>query len=88
MTGVLVGADRDDLRARARRLADRVGTDPDPDRLRAEDDGWIVGTPDEAVEQLAALRDAGAERVMLQHLVHDDLETVALIGSELAPRLA
>jgi hypothetical protein len=25
---------------------------------------------------------------MLQHLVHDDLETVALIGRELAPALA
>jgi F420-dependent oxidoreductase-like protein len=88
MTGVLVGSDRDDLRARARRLAERAGTEPDPERLRAGGEGWIVGTPDEAAEQLAALRDAGADRVMLQHLVHDDLETIALIGSELAPRLA
>jgi F420-dependent oxidoreductase-like protein len=88
MTGVLVASGRDELRARARRLAEWEGTDPDPERLRAEQPAWIVGTVDEAVEQLAALRDAGTHRVMLQHLRHDDLETVELIGSELAPRVA
>src|SRR5919202_1681607 len=30
----------------------------------------------------------GRERVMLQHLLHDDVEMVALIGSELAPLVA
>ena len=88
MTGVLVGADRDDLAARARRLAEWADTDPDPDRLRADNPGWIVGTVDEAAEQLAELRDAGTHRVMLQHLRHDDLDTIELIGSELAPRVA
>jgi F420-dependent oxidoreductase-like protein len=87
MTGLLVGADRGDLAARARRLAEWAGTDPDPGRLRAEEPGWIVGTVDEAAEQLAELRDAGTHRVMLQHLRHDDLETIELIGSELAPRV-
>jgi F420-dependent oxidoreductase-like protein len=87
MTGVLVAETPDGLRARARVLAERVGTDPDPERVREAEPGWIVGTLDEAVEQLAVLRDAGTHRVMLQHLVHDDLDTVALIGRELAPRL-
>jgi F420-dependent oxidoreductase-like protein len=87
MTSVLIGADRDELRARAERLAERAGTDPNPARLREQRPAWIVGTFDEAAEQLAALRDAGTARVMLQHLVHEDLETVAQIGSELAPRL-
>jgi F420-dependent oxidoreductase-like protein len=87
MTGLVVGADRADLEARARRLADHAGTDADPDRLRESQPGWIVGTPDEAAERLAALRDAGVARVMLQHLLHEELDVVELIGRELAPRL-
>jgi alkanesulfonate monooxygenase SsuD/methylene tetrahydromethanopterin reductase-like flavin-dependent oxidoreductase (luciferase family) len=45
--------------------------------------------PDEVVERLRELEGAGrVERVMLQHLQHDDLEAVALIGREVAPKLA
>ena len=41
------------------------------------------------LELLGELKEAGrVERVMLQHLQHDDLETVALIGREVAPKLA
>jgi alkanesulfonate monooxygenase SsuD/methylene tetrahydromethanopterin reductase-like flavin-dependent oxidoreductase (luciferase family) len=87
MTGVLVAEDRETLRERARVLAERAGTDPDPERLRESEPGWIVGTLDEAAGQLAALRDAGTDRVMLQHLVHDELDTLRLIGRELAPRV-
>ena len=43
---------------------------------------------DPITEHLLALRDAGADRVMLQHLAHTDLDAVAMIGRELAPRLA
>jgi F420-dependent oxidoreductase-like protein len=88
MTGCVVGASADDLHGRVRRLAERDGTPADADALRAEQPGWIVGTVEEAAEQLGALRDAGAVRVMLQHLLHDELDAVALIGDELAPRLA
>jgi hypothetical protein len=31
---------------------------------------------------------AGCERVMLQHLLHTDLDSIRLIGRELAPALA
>jgi hypothetical protein len=44
--------------------------------------------PDDAAEQLAALREAGVHRVMCQHLLHDDLDAVALIGRELPALLA
>ncbi len=47
---------------------------------------WIAGTVDEVVEQLLAFDDAGVERIMFQHLVHDDLEMVDLLGAEVAPR--
>jgi F420-dependent oxidoreductase-like protein len=49
---------------------------------------WITGTVDEAAEQLRELEAAGVERVMLQHRHHEDLETVELIGRELAPAVA
>jgi alkanesulfonate monooxygenase SsuD/methylene tetrahydromethanopterin reductase-like flavin-dependent oxidoreductase (luciferase family) len=81
MTGFVVGRDDAELRDRKRALAGWRGTDELPDT-------WIAGTLDEATEQLAALRDAGVHRVMLQNLLHRDLDVLALIGDELAPRLA
>jgi F420-dependent oxidoreductase-like protein len=87
MTGFVAGAGEAELRSRARRLARRIGTPEDVGALRAAQPGWIVGTLDECAEQLAALRDAGAQRVMLQNMLHDELDVVELIGRELAPRL-
>ena len=34
----------------------------------------------QVVEQLREYEDAGVERVMLQHLVHEDVEMVAVLG--------
>ena len=50
--------------------------------------GWIVGTVARVAEQLAALGEAGVDRVMCQHLLHDELEPVALLGERVAPLLA
>jgi F420-dependent oxidoreductase-like protein len=90
MTGLLVGRDRDELHTRARALAARRGADAaDPAAFLASlPETWIVGTVEEAAEQLARYRDEGLHRVMLQHLLHTDLEVLAIIGRELAPRLA
>jgi F420-dependent oxidoreductase-like protein len=74
MTGYVVGADRADLRDRAARL----GGGPLPD-------GWIAGTTDEVVARIKELEAAGVERVMLQHLLHDDLDAVELTGREVIP---
>jgi F420-dependent oxidoreductase-like protein len=82
MTGVLVGRDRGELRDRARRLADLIGADA-ASFLAEPPSGWVVGTLEEAAEQIAALRAVGVHRVMCQHLVHDDLDAVALIGRDL-----
>lgn len=46
----------------------------------------ISGTIDEVVEQLRAYERVGVERAMLQHLMHDDVEMVAVLG-EVAARL-
>jgi alkanesulfonate monooxygenase SsuD/methylene tetrahydromethanopterin reductase-like flavin-dependent oxidoreductase (luciferase family) len=40
----------------------------------------VVGTLDQAAEQLDDLAARGVERVMLQHLAHDDLDMVTLLG--------
>jgi hypothetical protein len=46
----------------------------------------LKGDADELEEQLRAYADAGVERVMLQHLHHEDVERVAVLG-EVAARL-
>ncbi len=85
MTGVVVGADEAELRDRAARLTERAGL---PDVASAPPAGWIVGTVESAAEQLAALKQAGVSRVLCQHLLHDDLDAVALIGDRLASAVA
>jgi F420-dependent oxidoreductase-like protein len=84
MTGMVIGADEADLRDRARRLSERR---PDFEGLSDPPPGWIIGTIDQTAEQLVKLREAGVDRVMCQHLLHDDLDAVALIGEELAPKV-
>jgi F420-dependent oxidoreductase-like protein len=86
MTGFLVGADEAELRDRAARLGERIGSTADA-LLKDPPEAWIFGTTDRAAEQLAALRDAGVHRVMCQNLLHDDLDVLALIA-ELAPGVA
>jgi F420-dependent oxidoreductase-like protein len=93
MNGFLVGADRDDLRARAHRLADWRGH---TDRASADIDNyiaavahpWIVGTPDEVVARLREYDAAGTQRVMLQHHLFRDFEALELIAREVIPALA
>jgi F420-dependent oxidoreductase-like protein len=89
MTGWLVGADREDLHDRARRLAEWQGEEPDGEALlAAERDCTIKGTVPEAIEQLQELEAAGLSRIMGQHLLHRDLDPVALMGREIIPALA
>ena len=48
---------------------------------------WLVGTPTELAERLAGYSGL-IDGVYLQHLLHEELEPVELIGRELAPALA
>jgi F420-dependent oxidoreductase-like protein len=87
MGPVVVASDEAAMLDRLRRVCSLA--DLDAEQVRADPPaGWYVGTVDEVAEQLTALRDAGVSRLMCQHLLHDDLETVALLGRELAPRVA
>ena len=87
MTGVVVGVDDASVADRAARLEQRTGAEAGS-LLRDPPAGWIIGTVDRAAAQLRALADAGVDRVFCQHLLHDDLDAVALIGERLAPALA
>ena len=90
MNGFLIGSDRDDLRERARRLAEWRGH---RDQAAADIDGylaalakpWIVGTPDEFVARLREYEAAGIEAVMLQHHLFADYNALELIGREVIP---
>jgi alkanesulfonate monooxygenase SsuD/methylene tetrahydromethanopterin reductase-like flavin-dependent oxidoreductase (luciferase family) len=89
MTGCIIGASRDDALARARRLYDRRPRDSGfEDWLAGVREHSLVGTVDEVAARLREYEAAGCARVMLQHLLHDDLEPVRLIGRELAPAVA
>jgi len=93
MNGFLVGADRDDLRDRARRLAEWRG---ESERAAADLDGWLadttqpwlVGTPEEIVARLREYEAAGIDGVMLQHHLYTDLEALELIGRAVIPEVA
>jgi alkanesulfonate monooxygenase SsuD/methylene tetrahydromethanopterin reductase-like flavin-dependent oxidoreductase (luciferase family) len=89
MTGCLVGATVKDFRARVRRLETLATSYPllgdYRERLAVR---GIVGTPEAAVDRLGQLAEAGVQRIMLQHLFHDDLELLDVVAVEIAPRLS
>jgi alkanesulfonate monooxygenase SsuD/methylene tetrahydromethanopterin reductase-like flavin-dependent oxidoreductase (luciferase family) len=88
MTTWLVGADAAELRDRASRLSTWKGEDGDGDAfIAAERDSTILGTAEEAIEQLRELEEAGLSRVMAQHLLHRNLDAIELLGREIAPRV-
>jgi F420-dependent oxidoreductase-like protein len=87
MAPCVVGEDAAAVREAARRVGARFGQEPDAVLERFGNRG-PVGTVDHVVDRLKEIEGIGYERVMLQHLVHDDLDTVALIGRELAPAVA
>jgi alkanesulfonate monooxygenase SsuD/methylene tetrahydromethanopterin reductase-like flavin-dependent oxidoreductase (luciferase family) len=76
MTGCVVGRDEAELSDRLKRFKAISASDAPP----------ISGTVDQVVEQLRAYEQVGVERVMLQHLVHEDVEMVTVLG-DVAARL-
>jgi F420-dependent oxidoreductase-like protein len=89
MTGWLVGSDRADLVDRASRLSQWKGEGDDGEAFLAEiRESTVVGTAPEAIEQLQELEQAGLSRIMGQHLLHRDLDAIALMGHDLIPALA
>lgn len=69
-------------KARVDEAAAQAGRDP----LRFSAMVKLEGSPDELEERLHGYADVGLDRVMLQHLAHEDVETVATLGG-IAARL-
>jgi F420-dependent oxidoreductase-like protein len=89
MTGWLIGADQADLVDRASRLSRWKAQGDDGEALLAGlPESTISGTVPEALDQLRELEQAGLTRIICQHLLHRDLDAVALMGKELIPALA
>ena len=68
--------------AAVRRRADAIGREPQ--ELRAN---GLAGTPDEVVDRIGALAEAGATRLYLQVLDLSDLEHLADVAALVVPRL-
>jgi alkanesulfonate monooxygenase SsuD/methylene tetrahydromethanopterin reductase-like flavin-dependent oxidoreductase (luciferase family) len=81
----LVWPSPDEARER-KQILDEAAAQAGRDPLRLSIMINLRGTADELEEQLRAYEAAGVERVMLQHLEHEDVETVAVLG-EVAARL-
>ncbi len=76
MIGCLVGRDQTEVDERLARYRELVSPEPPP----------ITGTVDQVTEQLRAYEAVGVERAMLQHLVHEDVDMISVLG-EVAARL-
>ncbi len=97
----MFGKEPDDFR-RVRPMLDaacgRYGRDPGEVRMTAMNriesflvgapDGWTAADTGRAVERFRAYADARVERAYLQHLAHNDLEMVAVVGRQVLPALA
>ncbi len=89
MTTCVVGRDRAELHERVARLLERFGRNGTPEEyIRERADRAVLGTVDEVVQRLRDLEQLGVQRIFLQHLVHEDVEMVRLLGSEVAPAVS
>jgi F420-dependent oxidoreductase-like protein len=89
MTTCIVGADKAEFIERARGVYGlRTREASFEDWLEGQRGGAILGSVDQVLTRLRRLASLGVDGVMLQHLRHDDLESVALMGRELVPAVA
>ncbi len=73
----------------ARRIAAARATFP---QMPGDEEAWrgasfLVGTPDEVVEQIRVWEDAGVQRMLLQMLDQEDLAAIELFARQVLPRV-
>ena len=82
----VIGETDAEARKREARVLERIERTKELAWIFADRDlSWAVGTPDAIVERLRAMEEIGVERVYLQHHLHGDLDSVALLGAEVLP---
>jgi alkanesulfonate monooxygenase SsuD/methylene tetrahydromethanopterin reductase-like flavin-dependent oxidoreductase (luciferase family) len=79
MAATVLGADEAEVQKRAQRVAEASGQDA-ATLLRDPPPGWVVGTIEQAAEQLAPIREAGVARVMCNQFVEADVDQVVRLG--------
>jgi alkanesulfonate monooxygenase SsuD/methylene tetrahydromethanopterin reductase-like flavin-dependent oxidoreductase (luciferase family) len=85
----VIGTTRDEALDRAHGIYQLPPRDQDfDDWFAGFTENWLVGSPEEMAAELRPYAEAGADRLMIMHILHRDLESVQLIGEELAPQLA
>ncbi|MDA0364632.1 MAG: LLM class F420-dependent oxidoreductase [Chloroflexi bacterium] len=91
MAAFVIGRDAAAQRAHLGRLAEKLPAfrDRDPDALLGSlrERGWLVGTPDEIVEEIGRRAEAGLSRIMLQHHANDDFGSLELLASDVLPQV-
>jgi F420-dependent oxidoreductase-like protein len=85
MSGMLIGRDEAELRARERAVAAAFGGADEEfgTWFEARKPRWIYGLPDEARAMVRRFAEAGVERLMLQDFVARDLEMIDLAAEVL-----
>lgn len=82
LLGTIVGADRAETDRRLAAVMQLFGSVESADQWRADRaDFWILGTPVDTEPTVAAFAAAGAERVVFQDWIAEDLPMIDLLGS-------
>ena len=82
MTGSVFGSDLNEVQTK---VANRAGGKFTAAELRQR--GLLVGTPDDFIEQLNRLSDAGVQQVMIQWLDLDDIAGLQVLAERVLPNL-
>jgi len=86
LTGFVCGTDPADLEERAGRICRFLGLEQSSRATALETlpEAWLVGTPHEIDGQLASLESLGLDTIMLWPPLHDDLESIGMLGQAIA----
>ncbi|MHB8734400.1 MAG: TIGR03560 family F420-dependent LLM class oxidoreductase [Terriglobales bacterium] len=85
-TTVIVGADEAAFRSRASQFAARRGQSVE-ELLAGAPASWILGTVDQAAEQLEVLVQAGVTKLICEYWPYDDPSYLEVLACDLASRL-
>ena len=91
MTGFIIGKTEADQRAHLARIVETLPAlgrnDPGEVIQGMKGRGWLVGTPDEVVQEIGRRQEAGLSRMMLQHQAQEDFATLELIARDVMPQV-